>query len=82
MLSGLGTQAAGLCSEADTARSLREAVARRSTSGGELARFSHEFPHNRFRVAPIGEAAVSDVASASALVSVGVLVSASPLLWP
>ena len=38
---------------------------------GELARFSREFPHNRFRVAPTGEAAVSDAASASGLVSVG-----------
>src|SRR5438093_9795766 len=38
---------------------------------GELARFSREFPHNCFRVAPMGEAAVSDMALVSGLVSAG-----------
>ena len=47
-----------------------------STLAVELARFSREFPHNRFRVAPMDEAAVSDVASASGLFSLlSVLVS-------
>src|SRR5439155_6856307 len=38
---------------------------------GELARFSREFPHNCFRVAPMGEVAVSDMALVSGLVSAG-----------
>ena len=32
---------------------------------GELARFSREFPHNRFRVAPTGEEAASAAVAAS-----------------
>jgi hypothetical protein len=43
----------------------------RSTLAGELARFSREFPHNRFRVAPMGEAAASDMALVSGLISAG-----------
>ena len=43
---------------------------------GELARFSREFPHNRFRVAPTDEAAALDVASASALEAAGSLLLA------
>src|SRR5206468_193218 len=42
-----------------------------STLAGELARFSREFPRNRFRVAPTGEAAASDEALVSGLVSAG-----------
>src|SRR6266496_1014154 len=40
---------------------------------------SREFPHNRFRVAPMGEAAASDMASVSGLVSALLLLPASPL---
>ena len=44
-----------------------------STLAGELARFSREFPHNRFPVAATDEAAASDVASASGLEAAGSL---------
>ena len=37
--------------------------------GRETREVSREFPHNRFRVAPMGEAAVSDAALVSGFVS-------------